>query len=101
MAATILTSTRTGTDEPTGVNSGSWITRSSLAWVSLPRVPISSKKIVPWSADSKKPSVCNDFAFELDTRMIRLGVAELEVQHDAHSFSVCDLFEGWNEDRTL
>src|ERR1017187_7609497 len=49
------TSTRCGSVAPSAVNSFSWMTRSSLICVSGPRVPISSKKIVPRSATSKYP----------------------------------------------
>ena len=37
------------------MNSFSWITRSSFAWVSRWMLPISSKKIEPPSATSKSP----------------------------------------------
>ena len=49
------TSTFTVSVPPRCMNSRSWITRNSLVCVSGPTVPISSKKMVPWSATSKRP----------------------------------------------
>ncbi len=49
------TSTFWVSTEPTRMNSFSWMTRRSLAWVSMVTVPISSKKIEPPSAASKSP----------------------------------------------
>ncbi len=47
------TSTLIVSVEPSGMNSRSWITRSSLVWVSSEMVPTSSKKMVPRFAISK------------------------------------------------
>ena len=55
MAAMMRTSTLTVCSPPTGMNSRSWMTRSSLAWVGGVMVPISSRKIVPLSATSNRP----------------------------------------------
>ncbi len=49
------TSTLTVSLPPRRMNSPSWMTRSSLAWVCGPTVPISSKKMVPWWATSNRP----------------------------------------------
>src|SRR5215204_3016985 len=51
----IRTSTLMFSTPPSRMNSRSWMTRSSLAWVSSGMLPISSKKIVPLSASSNSP----------------------------------------------
>ena len=55
MAAMIRTSTCRVSTPPRRMNSFSWITRSSLAWVSSGMLPISSKKIEPPLAISNRP----------------------------------------------
>ena len=55
VAAMIRVSTFFVSTPPRRMNSRSWITRNSFAWVSTGTLPISSKKIVPLSASSKSP----------------------------------------------
>ena len=56
MAATIRTSTETGCELPTRSKAISWRTRSSLVWTSRLMSPISSRKRVPPSACSNRPT---------------------------------------------
>jgi hypothetical protein len=60
VAAMSRTSARIVSTPPRRMNSRSWITRSSLAWVSTGMLPISSKKIEPPAATSNRP-----FLFEM------------------------------------
>ena len=54
------TSTRCVRSEPSGSNSRSWMTRSSLAWIAVVSVPISSRKIEPPSASANLPRLVID-----------------------------------------
>jgi hypothetical protein len=55
VAAMMRTSTLMVSTPPRRMNSRSWMTRSSLGWVSSGTLPISSKKMLPRSATSNSP----------------------------------------------